>query len=368
MSLINEVLRDLDTRNAADSERNGLDANVRALPQSAPQPWRKLLMPLLAASLGGIAVWLWLRPQDLPPPPASPSPELPALAAVPPPEPPPLPVEPAVPVAPAENTASLRLDSTITTPVPAKPASVLADVEPAQRPAIKSPAVPSLAKPSAQPAPTSTPAAASKPSPAANTPHISKQATDGNGSQSEQAEADYRRGYAALRRGAQGEANEAFRAALKVQSSHVNARQALLALLTEQKQWQDVEVLALDGVGLYPQRSDWAMLAARIMFERGDAANALDTLQQHASNARQNPDYQIFHALLLQRANRYAEAATCYQQALAQRPTEGRWWYGLGRALDADHREAEARQAYEKARDSGNLPPDMSQIVERRLR
>jgi MSHA biogenesis protein MshN len=110
------------------------------------------------------------------------------------------------------------------------------------------------------------------------------------------------------------------------------------------------------------------LLAARLMYERGEASGALAVLDQYAGAARQNPDYQILRALLLQRAGRNAEAADCYQTALAIRPQESRWWYGLGRALDADHREAAARQAYEKARETGNLPADLQQAVERRLR
>lgn len=359
MSLINEVLRDLDTRHAAESERKGLDENIRALPQVPVRPWRKLAPLMLAACAGGAAVWLWLQPTMPPaaPPVVSAPVDTPApLAAAP--------LEPATQTEPRVDSApALRLDTDISAP----PKPALASPPPA--PKAIAPVVTAAAKPVAAPAPAPT----AKPATAApaphGAPHISKQASDGSGgTQAEQAEAEYRRGYAALRRGVAAEAGEAFRAALKLQSGHVNARQALLALLTEQKQWQDVEVLALDGVGIYPQRSDWAMLAARIIFERGDAAGALDTLQQHAAGARQNPDYQIFHALLLQRANRYAEAVTCYQLALAVRPSEGRWWYGLGRALDADRREAEARQAYEKARDSGNLPPDLAQIVDKRLR
>jgi MSHA biogenesis protein MshN len=158
------------------------------------------------------------------------------------------------------------------------------------------------------------------------------------------------------------------RSALKISPAHLSARQALLSLLTEQQRWSEAETLALDGVGLYPQRSDWALLAARLMYERGEASGALTLLDQHAATAKQNPDYQIMHALLLQRAARNAEAAECYQRALAIRPQEGRWWYGLGRALEADHRDALARQAYEKARESGTLPPDLQQAVERRLR
>jgi MSHA biogenesis protein MshN len=249
------------------------------------------------------------------------------------------------------------MDTTISQPPAAKPEAQITATAPV---------------PEALPQPKVVMAAATTPRiaevPRSNAPaQISKQPTAAS-SANEQAEAEYRRGTAAIRRGEAVEGGEALRAALRASPTHMAARQALLAQLTEQQRWADAETLAVDGVGLHPQRSDWALLAARLMYERGDASAALATLDQNASAARQNADYQILRALLLQRAGRNADAADCYQTALAIRPQEGRWWYGLGRALDADHREALARQAYEKASETRSLPPELQQEVERRLR
>lgn len=391
MSLINDMLRDLDSRNAASSERSGLAQNIRALPPQNQRRQPLLLLMLAAAALGGAAVWLLLKPDAALP--ADPLPAVTAAAVAPPPaEPVPIAAE-----APAEAVAAapaaqpevpvLRLDTQLdprpasSSPSPVAP-TVAPTVAPAKapattqaptpEPAIATPPAPARAASPAASAPTLTPpAAAGRAVDSANRSNapaqISKQPTQGS-TPAEQAEADYRRGIAAIRRGDTGEAGEALRAALRLMPAHVAARQALLGQLTEQQRWHDAETLALDGVGLLPQRSDWALLAARLMYDRGEAELALETLNQHAAAARQNADYQVMHALLLQRAGRYADAANCYRTALALRPGEGRWWFGLGRALDADRREAEARQAYEKARDSGNLPPDLQQSVERRLR
>lgn len=372
MSLINDMLRDLDTRNAASSEREGLARNVRALPGApAQRSLNPVLLALVAALLGGAAVWLMLQAS----PPAAPAPAPvvatapAAVADLPVPPIPPVQVETAPevspPVPPAPETPALRLETAIGKPPP-KP-------EPA--PAAQAAPSPPTASPAAAPIIAAAPAAPKAsgtttlpPVPRSNaSPHISKQPTDGS-TANEQADAEYRRGINAIRRGDAVEGGEALRTALRIAPAHAGARQALLAQLTEQQRWTDVETLALDGIGLMPQRSDWALLAARLMYERGDPSSALTVLDQYAANARQNADYQILRALLLQRAGRNADAAECYQVALALRPQEGRWWYGLGRALDADHREALARQAYEKAKETGNLPPDLQQAVERRLR
>ena len=368
MSLINDMLRDLDSRNAATSEREGLARNVRALPGApAQRSVNPVLLALGAALLGGGAVWLLVQAQT----PAAP----PAVAAAPaaviempaPPMPPvqlePAP-EPSAPASAVPESPALRLETAISKP-PAKAEAVASIPPPPPAPVAATPAPTALI---AAAAPKATSTTVLPPVPRSNaSPHISKQPTDGS-TASEQADAEYRRGINAIRRGDAVEGGEALRTALRIAPGHAAARQALLAQLTEQQRWTDVETLALDGIGLMPQRSDWALLAARLMYERGDPSSALTVLDQYAANARQNADYQILRALLLQRAGRNADAAECYQVALALRPQEGRWWYGLGRALDADHREGLARQAYEKARETGNLPPDLQQAVERRLR
>lgn len=381
MSLINDMLRDLDSRNAASSERSGLAQNIRALPPQNQRRQPLLLLMLAAAILGGAAVWLLLKADAAPT--ADPLPAVTAAVVAPPPaEPTPIAAEApaeAVPAAPAAQAEVpvLRLDTQLDPrPAGSPPRPVAPTVAPTVAPAPPQAPTPAPPAPARAAASTATPANTQLAAPGratentnrSNAPaQISKQPAQGS-TPAEQAESDYRRGIAAIRRGDTGEAGEALRAALRLMPTHAAARQALLGQLTEQQRWHDAETLALDGVGLLPQRSDWALLAARLMYDRGEAELALETLNQHAGTARQNADYQVMHALLLQRAGRYADAASCYRTALALRPGEGRWWFGLGRALDADRREAEARQAYEKARDSGNLPPDLLQSVERRLR
>jgi MSHA biogenesis protein MshN len=57
-----------------------------------------------------------------------------------------------------------------------------------------------------------------------------------------------------------------------------------------------------------------------------------------------------------------------YQAATRLAPNEGRWWAGLGIALDAAGKSADAREAYQKARSLPGLPADLAHYVEQRLR
>ncbi|OIR07191.1 beta-barrel assembly-enhancing protease [mine drainage metagenome] len=186
-------------------------------------------------------------------------------------------------------------------------------------------------------------------------------------SPSDRAEADYRKGVAAYKRGHMAEAATQFRAALHEDPRHLAARQTLLAMLAGQKQWDDAEVLLKEGLQLMPTQTAWAMALARIEVERGDLAAAWGTLQQYAASAGNDADYQGFAGVLLARLHQPHDAASHYQAALRLRPREGRWWLGLGLALEADGHAAEAQQAYRRAQTAEGLSPEMKAFVLKKL-
>lgn len=361
MSLINKVLQDLDARNASASERAGLSPQLRALPPKKVYPWRVPVFAVLGAVAGGVVVWLVLQSGQ------TPAPAAPIIAAPSPP-------------------------ASIVTAPPA-PAPIVAVAPPP--PAIAAPVVevPLPAEPETKPAPQAKPVKAvpsivrglgidpslkvdrrlgeryganASPEPAAATGsgRIEKQS---RGGASETAEAEYRKAMADVRRGATGDGIAGLRRALQLEPRFPVARQALLSLLVETQQWGEAQAACAEGLALDPSQSGWAMLQARLQVEKGDTALAAVTLAQYASAAERNADYQAFHALVLNRLQRPKEAAEHYRAALALRPAEGRWWYGLGLTLEADQRSQEAREAFQKARDTGNLTADMATTVEQKL-
>jgi MSHA biogenesis protein MshN len=184
----------------------------------------------------------------------------------------------------------------------------------------------------------------------------------------EMAENEYRKGMQAVKRGDSSAAQPLFQRALELDPHFAKARQALLSVLVGGKQWAEARQVAEAGLALDPGQSGWAMIFARLQFEQGDAAAALATLERHAGAAAGDADYQGLFAYLLQKQQRPAEAAERFKIALGLRPSEGRWWFGLGLALETAGKAAEAREAYLKAREVGNLPADMAGLVEQKLR
>lgn len=303
MSLINQMLRDLDERQASALERNGLATQVRALPREKGFPWASVLPIAVGASIAAAGIWLAHDANS--PAPAS-APSAPPMPIAPPPAAAmampvlvvPMPNEP--PEAAAEPVADmLHLDYKISQP----PRPAAAPVAPV----------------TAAPAPPTPPVQIDKRplAPHANT-----------------AEGEYRKALAAHRQGRPGEAAEGFQSALRLDARHVSARQALLSLLLEQQRWPEAQAVAAEGLAQVPAQPGWAMILARLQVEQGQVAEAEQTMAAHASHGERSPDYQAFHGLLLEKL---------------QRPQE-------------------ARTAFLRARELGNLPPELAAAVEQRLR
>ncbi|WP_333840730.1 tetratricopeptide repeat protein [Pelomicrobium sp.] len=160
---------------------------------------------------------------------------------------------------------------------------------------------------------------------------------------------------------------DAFRAALELNSRHETARQSLVALLLADNRLAEAEKTLAEGLALNPRQIGFATALARIQVERGASATALDTLAAVAPHAGDSAQFEAFFAALLHRAGRHREAVERYSRALQLAPGTGVWLLGMGLALQADGRSAEARAAFEQARASRQLSAELAAFVEERL-
>jgi MSHA biogenesis protein MshN len=184
----------------------------------------------------------------------------------------------------------------------------------------------------------------------------------------ELADVEYRKGAGLLQQARLPEALEAFRTAVSLHPPHHSARQAIVALLLESKRHAEAERVLLDGLKLAPEQTGFAMALARLQLERGDAAAATGTLKDGLPHAQGRADYAAFLAALLQRQGRHDEAIEQFQAALRASPTAGVWWLGLGMSLQAARRVAEAQEAFRRAKSTNNLNPELAAFADQRLR
>ena len=184
----------------------------------------------------------------------------------------------------------------------------------------------------------------------------------------ERAEADYRQAIAAINQGRLDEGANQLREALRLDALHAPARQLLVRLQLEARQTEAAMQVLAEGLEVLPAQIGWAMSLARLHAERDDYAAAWRVLQHSEPAAGANADYQGFAGHVLQRLGKPQEAAQHYRRALRSAPDDGRWWLGLGLALDAEGRSDEARDAWQTARRSGKLSPELQRLVEQKLR
>jgi MSHA biogenesis protein MshN len=182
---------------------------------------------------------------------------------------------------------------------------------------------------------------------------------------SQRAEGEYRRALASLQDGRMTETVAALEQALKLDPGHDAARQTLVGLLIEAKRLDEAMRHLQAGLALDARQPALAMLLARLQIEGG--GSGIGTLTRTLPYAGNLADYHAFLAGALEREQRHREAAEQYQAALRIAPANGVWWMGLGMALQADKRNAEALEAFQRARASGALSADLQAFVDRRL-
>ncbi len=184
----------------------------------------------------------------------------------------------------------------------------------------------------------------------------------------QQAENEFRKANGLMQQGRSDEAIAGYRSALKLEVGHVAARQAMVGLLLESKRNSDAEQALQEGLDYNPRQSNFAMLLARLQVDRNALQQALETLRVSLPYAEQRADYQAFIAAVLQRLGRHKEAIEHYQSALRLSPNSGVWLMGLGISLQAEKRDEDARTAFRQAADSHTLSKELQAFVTKRLR
>jgi len=397
MSLINQMLQDLDARRAAHGVGSHLPNDVRPLPKETSSRW-PLILGLLAfaALVGGSYLAYRAEIEKLLVPveslTVSPASSVSPVVVVPPvplgqvaetiPSSAPTPVttlaldgiDPSLRFADSMQSVGEAVSPTALPEAPpplSAPEKTLPDKKP-----------PPLAqhKAEVEPAPPTPAAKSPEPPPAQNTvndtsPTVEKpprppviERTVAAGTPRERVEAEYRKALTAVNQGRAPDAIDSLHSALRQDSLHAASRQLLVKLLIENRQAEEAIKVLRDGLAGQPAQIGWAMSLARLQVEQGDLAAASQTLDYSSPAAANNADYLGFSGNVLQRLGRQREAAEQYLKATRIAPADGRWWLGLGLTLEAQGQVSEAKEAFLRARQGANLGPELQALVEQKLR
>lgn len=356
MSVINQMLRELDARGATSSASPAaLTGTVRANRRPAG-----LILGGLGLLAAGTAVIFWMLPLTPKAVEASAAPVIARQeAAATPVATVPAPVAPAIQAEPVMQDAPPAVPAVIA-PSPDEPAiaaQVQAQVAMPVREAMQAQAERPL---SAAPKPSIAVQSAVPPVRQAE-PAVVKKMTEL--SPDAEAQQHYDDAQALRRAGKLDAAIGKYRQALERNPGMTNARTQLARLLQESGQADAALSLLKTG---FEQRADdgLAIATGRLLADLGQRDEALAWLARGQAGLRP-ADHALIGALLSQ-AQRHEEASRAYQRALAADPNQGGWLLGLGLALEAQGRAEEARTAYRSALERGQFKPEVTRFLRER--
>lgn len=360
MSVINQMLRDLDARRAPQSASTvgaGTGTSVPALPARRHGNPRSRRLPVIALA-GTVAIaaaaygdWPGLlsgranaatNAAAVPAPlafdataPASPLPDL-------------------APPAAAREQPSEKNRAAV--PAPARSETLALRTPPTLTPVANFLSTPVLSASAAVAAPT-LPVAA--PGPASIDKKMMLLTAD------QRAQAAYRTAVDATNAGHPQVAIDRALEALQQAPLHRAARQLAAVLLHAQSATPRAVALLSEGLAIDPEHAAAALLLARLQLEQGAPDVALAVLDRSALHSA---DAEGLRAGILAQQGDFKRSLVAYESALRQQPGNATWWLGLGVALESEGRAAQALQSYAKAQALGLDRDELTSFVEQRLR
>ena len=145
------------------------------------------------------------------------------------------------------------------------------------------------------------------------------------------------------------------------------SREMLAKLLIQQGEPERALQAVELGLRIEPNRAAYKKIKARLFIDAGQALQAAEVLMQRPPAMSADIEYHDMLATALLASQNYSDAVTTYQALLRQNNSIGRLWYGLAVALDTLGRRVEAVDAYQQASRREDLPPALREQSRERL-
>lgn len=149
-------------------------------------------------------------------------------------------------------------------------------------------------------------------------------------------------------------------------SAH-NSREAMVKLALQQGDTLTAQQLLHTGLALDASRAGYIKLQARMMLSAGQPEQALQLLSARVPTIQEDVEYHDILATAYLSVQNYARAAQSYEALVQSNRSEGRWWYGLASAWDSQGRARDAGLAYQEALKLRNLSAALRQRSEQRV-
>lgn len=181
------------------------------------------------------------------------------------------------------------------------------------------------------------------------------------------AEIAYTKGYKYLQQGRMRQGKEYLREALSLYIPHIKAREMLAGIYIKSGRFISAAELLSEGVKVAPEYSLFAKLYARVLLEQNNPQLAITILEQGSATLDSEPDYYALLAATHQRVKNHSKAIDIYLQLVKLQPNAGVWWLGLAISLEKSGKNSEAVEAYQRAQTTGNLKAGLVTFTNNRV-
>ena len=181
------------------------------------------------------------------------------------------------------------------------------------------------------------------------------------------AEIEYKKGYLALQRGRMRQGKERLREALSLYAPHLKSREMLAGIYIKSGRYVEAAELLREGIKVVPTYSLFTKLYARVLLEQNNPLLAIKVLERGATALDVESDYHALLAATYQRVKNHEKAIAIYLQLVKVKPQIGIWWLGLAISLEKSGKNKEALDAYQRAQKTGSLKSGLVKFTNNRV-
>lgn len=145
------------------------------------------------------------------------------------------------------------------------------------------------------------------------------------------------------------------------------SRETYAKFLMSQGDIPSASALMDSGLELAPNHSGFKKVKARLFIEKGDIESAVNLLESRAPAVSSDLEYHEILASAQLASRDFDGAVLSYTGLVQQDQTQGRWWYGFAAAQDALGNMTAAKQAYSRALEKQNLSTNLRRRSQDRL-
>ena len=164
---------------------------------------------------------------------------------------------------------------------------------------------------------------------------------------------------------AESEAN--LRRVLEMENAHLEARQLLSLVLLRGSRLTEASALLTEGLNIAPHHPKFAKLKARVLIAQGELADAIEVLESIASGGEMDPERLAILAAVHQQYGDHARAVKTYRELLRYSSQSGVSWAGLAISLDAQGEREAAVRSYQRALGFASLAPEVRTYARHRI-